>query len=658
MPELHDILEREAASYAPPPDLLERVRERGRQRERNRRAGTTLVALLVIAVGIVSLPRMLPQPSVVLEQPPDPLVGTWASVDADGSSQTMEIRAVDGGRYAIVVNDEAATVCSGVPATMTGTGQLDGAGLVIAAPVLECDDGSTPVPVDGSSLEDAVRDYTVVYDAETATLTDSFGVEWHRPSATPDDVTVEADPRDVFWPQSSLEEAREAQRRADAGDPAYTWQVDGALDNGERPSDAAIFARFLTEELGWDGFRCCEERNWGESMHWTGDGIRVVKADFIRCAGGASNTLYPDDPDGRTCAPTRGDGGYERVRVTAHQPVDDGPKGIWVIQGSHPQPPFHQVAPLSDAEIADAVEPFLQARVDGKGAGERVGSNPTRIPLLYATSDGARYERFDYEVVDGPIWPFGIVYLNVRLFADGGETVVEQPFRLEEDSQVVVQPAPPHRLFVLEYASGDTPTTENGAPVPEPYSLFGGRVTFAADQSWEDVFFGPHGPDVIGLYRSNKHDQLFTVVGDPVAPTGTCDVGDQSPSADALVRSVRSRPNLSVSEPRPTRVGSIDAVALDVTAGDHGEGCEAPPGAYEQPEDGPAVLAPRAGPNHPERRLWWGVGSDNRARLYVFELPGNPARTVAILVMAPKPDFDSVLDAAQPILDSFEFRAP
>jgi hypothetical protein len=68
--------------------------------------------------------------------------------------------------------------------------------------------------------------------------------------------------------------------------------------------------------------------------------------------------------------------------------------------------------------------------------------------------------------------------------------------------------------------------------------------------------------------------------------------------------------------------------------------------ADEQPEDGPAVLAPRPDHNHPELRLWWGVGRDNRAQLYVFDVPGNPARTVAILVMAPKPDFQAVLEAA------------
>ena len=36
-----------------------------------------------------------------------------------------------------------------------------------------------------------------------------------------------------MWPQSSLDEVREAQELADAGDPAYTWQVDPQLSSGE-----------------------------------------------------------------------------------------------------------------------------------------------------------------------------------------------------------------------------------------------------------------------------------------------------------------------------------------------------------------------------------------------------------------------------------------
>ena len=48
------------------------------------------------------------------------------------------------------------------------------------------------------------------------------------------------------------------------------------------------------------------------------------------------------------------------------------------------------------------------------------------VPLLYATTTGAPYERSEIERVSGPHWPYGEMEFKVRLFAEGGETVVEQ----------------------------------------------------------------------------------------------------------------------------------------------------------------------------------------------------------------------------------------
>ena len=53
------------------------------------------------------------------------------------------------------------------------------------------------------------------------------------------------------------------------------------------------------------------------------------------------------------------------------------------------------------------------------------------VPLLYATTTGAPYERFEIERVSGPRWPYGEMEFNVRLFAEGGETVVEQLISLD-----------------------------------------------------------------------------------------------------------------------------------------------------------------------------------------------------------------------------------
>jgi hypothetical protein len=470
MPELHDLLERRATGYAPPSDLLDRVRERGRRRERTRRVATAVLALVVTAISVGGLARLLPGSTVVSVRAPDLLAGTWGSTDMDGSSQTMDIRALDGGTYEVVVYDDAASICSGAPSTMRGTGRLDDTGLVVPTPMLECDDGSTPVPLDGSSLEEALRDYRLVHDAAADTLTDSMGIQWQWSLANPGAGATEAATSGRMWPQSSIDEVREAQRQADAGDPAYSWQVDPALDGDQSPGDAEIFSRFLTDMLGWEEFR------WGAGPLSYEEGFgRSYDVVFVRCAAGQSNPLYPDDPEGGRCAPTLDEFTYETVKVGVYQPLDTGPDGIWVVRSWQPQPSLRQAVPPSDAVVAELVDAFLQARVDGQGAQASLRAAED-VPLLYATSSGVRYERFDYEV--GLEWPTGRVDVDVRLFGQGGAIVVDQPF-------VLVRGA-------LEYLRGET--TENGAPAPEAYSLLGGRVTFDAALPWqENDFLLPFG---------------------------------------------------------------------------------------------------------------------------------------------------------------------
>jgi hypothetical protein len=46
-------------------------------------------------------------------------------------------------------------------------------------------------------------------------------------------------------------------------------------------------------------------------------------------------------------------------------------------------------------------------------------------------------------------------------------------------------------------------------------------------------------------------------------------------------------------------------------------------------------------------------------RLYLVDLPeGSASRIMAIAVVAPEARFDSVLEAATPIIDSIQFHAP
>ena len=644
MPEIADLLEREAAGYSPPPDLLDRVRDRGRRRERNRRAGSGLAAVLVIALSIVGVSKVLPRSTVLFEQPADPWIGTWESIDTDGSSQTMRIRAQDDARYSVVVTDDAASVCAGASSTMTGTGRLEGAGLVLAAPQLTCDDGATPSAVDGSSLAEALRDYTLVHDAEIDTLADNMTVTWSRPGVTPDPQSSEGPASgEVWWPQSTVEEVRDAQERADAGDPDVAWQVDADLSNDTAPpGDAAIFKRYLQEERGWTDSR------WGDQVEqlWTADcgggnagpGCTSYQIGFVRCATAQPNPLYPKDAirgnvpgdaDGTTCAPTVDEATYETLTVVIRQPLRNGPKGIWVVTDSYPGVGLRQTAPLPEAAVTGVVEDVLQARVDGEGAEDVAQFTWADAPLRYFASDGSSYDRFDYQL-HGPLWPWGTFNLTVRLYA--GDTVVSQKFGVEDGGNGRVR---------LEYEPRST--TVNGQGLPEPYDILDGEVAFGVAPPWYGFF--DYGPDTIALNSGDDRQGYFSVVPDPL-PVGTgCAKGDAVVDAQALAQAIRSDPDLDATRPVAETVGGAQAVRMDVVAA---------PGASVCADWGtPLVVSGarlRAGPS---------LEPGARMRLYLLDLPkGMSARTLAIAFAAPQAAFESVLDDAPRILRSFEFRTP
>jgi len=610
-------------------------------------------ALLLATIGAIGVGSRFLQP--------DPLVitfgGAWISTsDADGGTQTMNVEVSSDGAVDITVHDTIALVCSGTRSTMRGTGAIEGGtSLVIPAPVYACDDGSQPQALSGPPLDEQLRNWTMTLDPQAGTLTDSVGGVWYREGAAVPSPDSSSEPTAQMWPQSSFEEVREAQELADADDPAYTWQLDTKLAADGEPWAAEIFARFIKEELGWEEFAGASFAGY---MYRDGGG-RYESVSFIRCAPGQTNplsSLYAEaPPEIRSCAPTIDEHTYETVWISVTQPQRQGPSGIWVVDGweilepefdaaflSQPGYPDYldprqveQVAPPSDAEVTPFLQGFLRARVDGEGAEQYLLTEPgtsadTQVPLLYATTGGEPYQRSEMERVQGPVWPNGWMEYKVRLFAEG-ETVVEQYFH-------VVRHENGELGLLYGQASPDAPTTENGQSVPVPYSLLDGEVIFAAAPPWSYTFHDRTSTTLGGVGRgSARQFTMFTVVADPLTGTG-CEAGPALADAEALVRSIRSNPELEATDPVAVSVGGIDALLMDVFG----------PAQLEVADCVPMVL---------ERLL--SLGQDGRMRLYLLDLPdGMSAPVLAIAISALDSEFEHVVEAATPVLDSFEFHAP
>jgi hypothetical protein len=101
-----------------------------------------------------------------------PFLGTWTSVDTDGSDQWLRINGGGSDHYAMYLYDESATVaCGGAPARVTGSGTADGDDLLMRG-ALTCAPGGNVVR--GRLALD------FHFDSATDTLTDFSGVVWHR----------------------------------------------------------------------------------------------------------------------------------------------------------------------------------------------------------------------------------------------------------------------------------------------------------------------------------------------------------------------------------------------------------------------------------------------------------------------------------------------
>jgi hypothetical protein len=626
-------VEHAAERFRAPDGAFERLALRRDRKARDRRIRAGVVGLVIaIAVGWWAIDAIRSEPMPANDRGENPFVGTWVSRGDDGT-QTITVSISRNGAIEIEVRDYASRVCSGTPSTMTGTGRIeDGTSLVVTG-AFTCDDGSPP-------LQETIDDWTFVAGPRPDTLSDAFGSEWEK------DTHAGAAP---LWPQTSLEEVRRAQKLADAGDPDYAWQVTRDLQGQvgqNHPAGAEIFDRFLSEELGWERF------DWEEAAAHP-DGLTGGDVVYIRCAPDGTNPLYPTAPQGEdVCGPTIDDLRYETVKVTVAQLDRRDEKGIWVVTGWEEIEPFEQVAPPSDAEVTALLDAFLQARVDGAGAEALVDLAEydefadvrvdREIPLLYATSTGLAYERSEFDVAVGPVWPTARMQIVVRMFAGNGD-VVEQRFTLRRDGAGDLR---------LEYDFGaegpeGTATTENGKPLPAEYAFLDGQVRYRATDPaaprvgtlWEQ------GPDVATVVGAGER-RLLVFLADPRPIMPGCDVAPAPADAEALAQSIRSDTDFEAGAPVPTTIGGIPALQMDVVMAPQATTCpwQMPNLSSTTPlllEDAPLLAQ----------------GTD-RARLYLVDLPGGSAHVLAIAILSDRDSLEQALRLTAPIVDSIEFHAP
>ncbi|MEO8639272.1 MAG: hypothetical protein ABI458_05075 [Chloroflexota bacterium] len=337
--------------------------------------------------------------------------------------------------------------------------------------------------------------------------------------------------------------------------------------------------------------------------------------------------------------------------------------------GSSPsaEPSATASATAPSSAVDDLLNAFLEARIAGEGAQQYLDPPEQDIPLLYATTSGAPYERAEFERVLGIEWPYGLTAFKVRLFA--GDTVVEQLFFAGPDSPLL-------RYEVDGFGTDIAPTTEDGQPVAMPYTYFDGEVTLHAAHPW--IFpdpntypnpFGrliPEGPGVPpttdGGQRHDGWDQLF-LIADPAMGGAGCLTGPSSVDAAALAESIRSNRDLGATAPVAVSVGGGEALMMDVriaagttisvAADEQGNFCD---GGVLKPVFDDGSVGART---YFDNGLLTGQATGDWMRLYLVDvIEGTSMRILAIAIVAPESRFERAVEAAAPIIDSIEFRAP
>lgn len=282
--------------------------------------------------------------------------------------------------------------------------------------------------------------------------------------------------------------------------------------------------------------------------------------------------------------------------------------------------------PPPDAEDAALLQAFLGARVAGEGAEQYLLSDlpglqtPTLPPLLYATTGGANYARF--EIGSAPEWEKarpGWTRIEVRLFAEDG-TVVEQSFHVvDQDSQYGL---------VYGQTGRNVLTTENGRPVPVPFSILNGEVTIDAAPPWKEDY--ESSETIAAFQKSSWNLAWFVIAAEPLSAGTACENGPAPADAEALARTIMTDPDIDATAPVPVRIAGIDGLQIDVAKS--GALCAWTPDA----------LGPFQG--------------GGKIRLYIVDYPGESAEVLTFAVLAPPGDWDDAIANIAPTVDSIQFH--
>lgn len=179
---------------------------------------------------------------------------------------------------------------------------------------------------------------------------------------------------------------------------------------------------------------------------------------------------------------------------------------------------------------------------------------------------------------------------------------------------------------------------------PGRFGILGGMVTFEVPEPWFSPWYsGVTESEESIVVGGGPEGTYFTVI-EVQAALPPCASSGTPATAAGLAARIQADPNLDATALAPVTIGGVEALRLDVVPAEGAEICRG-----DRLQKGVPVVM-HADFSHP-----WSVDRGDRMRIHLIPFPGDPARTLAILIVAPSEAFDEVLGAAEPILESFRF---